>query len=80
VSPQVTQAISNLTNYIRDAFITGASAQPWLSSTSRQNVIDKANNIIQIIGHPNTMNRYRGLVLDYESESFAQNLLSIRRV
>ena len=48
----------NLTNGVQAAFKNSLDGISWIDEKSKQNTIHKLQNIIQIIGHPNKLDRW----------------------
>jgi len=67
--------IHTITGGIQTAFRNALGGLSWISDYSMQNAVTKLNNIIQVIGHPNKLERYRGVVLD--PSNFLSNVIQL---
>eukprot|EP01111_Echinosteliopsis_oligospora_P003460 TRINITY_DN1545_c0_g2_i2.p1 TRINITY_DN1545_c0_g2~~TRINITY_DN1545_c0_g2_i2.p1 ORF type:complete len:753 (+),score=188.09 TRINITY_DN1545_c0_g2_i2:29-2260(+) len=70
--------IHMLTGNIQNAFKNSLSGLDWIDAESQQAAAYKLQNILQIIGHPNFLQRYRGLILS-PSLGVTSNILAIRQ-
>eukprot|EP01112_Ceratiomyxa_fruticulosa_P017285 TRINITY_DN5357_c0_g2_i1.p1 TRINITY_DN5357_c0_g2~~TRINITY_DN5357_c0_g2_i1.p1 ORF type:complete len:769 (-),score=136.58 TRINITY_DN5357_c0_g2_i1:65-2371(-) len=74
VDNNVVWSIANMTQHINTAFQDGLSDLTWIDTISKNLAQYKLQNIIQIIGHPNLLDRYHGVVL---SQSYSTNVISL---
>lgn len=58
VTSDVTGSIKNMTTGIQQSFNKSLPALTWLDDYSLDSVRFKLDHVIQIIGHPNVMDRY----------------------
>lgn len=72
---EVINDIRTVTGGIQNSFKNNLATLSWIDSFSKASATYKLNNILQIIGHPNKLERYRGLNLD--SNHFLQNIMDI---
>eukprot|EP01113_Clastostelium_recurvatum_P032527 TRINITY_DN4194_c0_g1_i1.p1 TRINITY_DN4194_c0_g1~~TRINITY_DN4194_c0_g1_i1.p1 ORF type:complete len:773 (-),score=130.52 TRINITY_DN4194_c0_g1_i1:64-2301(-) len=69
-------AIRNMTSGIQNAFSNGLDSLSWISDDSKVQARNKLYDIIQIIGHPNKLDRYRGVVM---TSSYVANVISLQK-
>jgi len=74
----VYEDIRNMTLWIQSAFNLSLSGLPWLDNTSISAVQFKLDNVIQIIGHPNKLDKYANVTL--QPTRFSENLLALLNV
>jgi len=70
-------AIHTVTGGVQNSFLNSFAALTWLDDAAREAAAYKLQNIIQIIGHPNLLNRYRGVNLT--PDHFLNNILRINQ-
>lgn len=72
---QVVDDIRTVTGGIQNSFKNNLASLQWIDDVSRVAANYKLENIIPVIGHPNRLDRYRGLLLD--PNHFVSNIMAI---
>lgn len=75
VSADVSGSIKNMTTGIQQAFNKSLPSLDWLDSYSLDSVQFKLAHVIQIIGHPNIMDRYENVTTS--PNTFYQNIYNV---
>jgi len=75
VSDDAISSIRNMTTGVQNAFNQSLPSLPWLDPTSRASVQFKLENVIQVIGHPNVVDRYSDVSTN--PTTYFQNVLNL---
>jgi len=75
IDDDVVDAIRTVTGGVQNSFRNSLPDLTWIDAYSKNNAANKLSNILQIIGHPNKLERYRGLLLD--PNHFLTNVIAI---
>jgi len=75
VDQTVIDAIHTVTYGIQNELLNSIDGLSWVDAVSKQNIIKKLESIIQVIGHPNKLERYRGVFLD--PNNFLDNIFQL---
>eukprot|EP00026_Physarum_polycephalum_P004314 Phypoly_transcript_04332.p1 GENE.Phypoly_transcript_04332~~Phypoly_transcript_04332.p1 ORF type:complete len:714 (-),score=121.16 Phypoly_transcript_04332:26-2167(-) len=76
IDDAVTDDVHTVTGGIQNSFKNNLAGLTWIDSYSKAQAAYKLSNILQIIGHPNKLDRYRGLLLD--PTHFLDNIVAIQ--
>jgi putative endopeptidase len=77
IDDDVVDDIHTVTSGIQNSFGNNLQALTWIDEVSKAQAAFKLSNIQQIIGHPNKLDRYRGLLLD--PSHFLSNIIAINQ-
>jgi predicted metalloendopeptidase len=77
IDDTVIDNIHTVTGGIQNSFRNNLAGLTWIDANSKAQAAYKLSNILQIIGHPNKLDRYRGLLLD--PIHFLDNIVAIQQ-